>query len=134
MMPSEPASLRPCSTALIVDDDPLPVITPGVGSVTEGSTTVQMAVPVTLSAPSGRTVTVAWQTLAASASPPGDFTSASGTVTFAPGETLKTVPVTVHGDLVPEPDEGFLISFTNPANATVGGFYGLGFGLITDDD
>ena len=46
--------------ALIVDDDPPPTVVPG-GCVVEGDEgTTVLAVPVTLSAPSGNTVTVDW--------------------------------------------------------------------------
>ena len=45
----------------------------------------------------------------------------------------ETVPITVLGDTSDEPDEWVPVHFTNPTNATIGG-YGLGFGLIRDDD
>ncbi len=119
----------------ITDDDPAPTIVPGQASIVEGNSGVKvLQVPVSLSAPSGQTVTASWTTLNYEAVAPGDFTAASGTVTFAPGQTTQTVSVTVKGDTLDEPDERFLVSFTNPTNAIMGGFYGLGFGTITDDD
>jgi hypothetical protein len=99
-----------------------------------------MAVPVTLSGPSARTVTVAWTTVYRSewgepgALPGVDYEVAGGQVTFAPGETEQTVPVTVVGDGVDEIDELLVVSFHHPTNALMGGFWGLGFGGITDDD
>jgi hypothetical protein len=68
------------------------------------------------------------------ANAPDDFTMASGTVSFAPGETQSSVPVSVVGDQIDEPDEYVVVSFSNPTNAKIGGFWGLGFGVITDDD
>jgi hypothetical protein len=123
---------------VVTDDDPLPSVHPGVASVTEAdSGTVTLEIPVTLSAPSGRVVTAAWATAAVSgpafASSSSDFDPASGTVTFAPGQTVRTVEVTVHGDLVDEPDELVVTGFSAPTNATLGGF-GLGIGVIADDD
>ena len=119
----------------ILDDDPPPTIVPGGASVTEGNTgTKVLQVPVSLSAPSGQTVTASWTTLNYAAVAPADFVAASGTVTFQPGQTTKTVSVTVNGDSLDEPDELMLVSFTNPTNATIGGFLGLGFGAILDDD
>jgi hypothetical protein len=44
------------------------------------------------------------------------------------------VPVTVLGDTTPEPDELVVISFLNPVNARMGGFWGLAFAGIADDD
>ena len=60
--------------------------------------------------------------------------TASGTVTFAPGQTSQTVAVSVKGDTLNEANEQFLVSFTSPTNATIGGFYGLGPVTITNDD
>lgn len=123
----------------IRDDDPAPKVLPGLVTAGEGDTGPTMVdVPVSLSAPSGRTVTVEWTTVpvagASFASPPGDYTPASGVVTFAPGETTKTVPVVVNGDTLVERDEYLVVSFRNPTNARIGGFYGLGFGVIANDD
>ena len=120
---------------VITDDDPLPVVTPGVAVVTEGNSgTTTVDVPVTLSAPSGRSVSVSFQTLSWTAQSPGDFTATSGTVTFAPGQTAKTVTVTVVGDVTDEANEFFWVQVHTPVNATVGGLYGLGAGVIADDD
>jgi hypothetical protein len=125
----------------ITDDDPSPTVLPGEVTVLEGDVgTHVMAVPVTLSGPSARTVTVAWTTVYRSewgepgALPGVDYEVAGGQVTFAPGETEQTVPVTVVGDGVDEIDELLVVSFHHPTNALMGGFWGLGFGGITDDD
>ncbi|MGZ4728598.1 MAG: hypothetical protein ACXWB2_12825 [Acidimicrobiales bacterium] len=40
----------------------------------------------------------------------------------------------IDGDTVVEPDEYVVVSFHHPTNATMGGFWGLGFGVITNDD
>ena len=53
---------------------------------------------------------------------------------FDPGETTKTVPVVINGDTVLEVDEYVIVSFRNPTNAAMGGFYGLGLGVIENDD
>ena len=66
--------------------------------------------------------------------PDGDYVPASGTVTFQPGETTATATVLVRGDEVPEPDEYVVVSFRSPTNARMGGFWGLGFAVIADDD
>ena len=55
-------------------------------------------------------------------------------VTFAPGETSKTVTISVNGDTAVEPDEWIVVSFKKPANARIGGFWGLGFGVILNDE
>lgn len=71
---------------------------------------------------------------AAQADPGTDYTAASGTVTFTPGDTAETVTISVHGDRLDEPDEFILVSFHHPTNADRGGPYGLGVARITNDD
>ena len=63
-----------------------------------------------------------------------DYVAGSGTVSFAPGETAKSVSISVHGDTLVEPDESVIVSFHDTTNATIGGFYGLGIGTIINDD
>jgi len=118
-----------------------PTVVPGAASVVEGtggSTTLR--VPLTLSAPSTRAVTVRWATqpVPALALPQGapnvDYVAGSGTATFAPGSTSTTVSIRVVPDGVDERDELVVVSFGSPTNARMGGFWGLGFGTILDDD
>jgi hypothetical protein len=97
-------------------------------------------VPVTLSNPSTQTITAQWTTAFAPglpgnpADPATDYAPANGTVTFAPGDTTATVTISVNGDTLVEPDEYIVVLFGNPTNAKMGGFYGLGAGIITNDD
>ena len=117
-----------------------PVVVPGSVSTLEGdagSHTVN--VPVTLSHASSSTVKVDYVTfepagVANIAKAPGDYVATAGTVTFDPGQTSAVVPVVINGDLVHEADELVLVSFRNPTGATIGGFYGLGIPVITNDD
>lgn len=129
---------------VIVDDDPPPVIKPGVVAVTEpvdGEVVVE--VPLTLSNPSAEPVTVDWATLdngAVGIATAGvDYAAGSGTVTFAPGETAQSIELSVVGDeLVEEPlvyGEWALVAFSNPsANATLDlALFGLGVVIILDN-
>jgi hypothetical protein len=63
-----------------------------------------------------------------------DYDAAGGTVTYAPGQPEATATITIHGDLAIEPDDLVVVAFHSPSGARLGGFYGLGFGVITDDD
>ncbi len=95
---------------------------------------------VLLSTTSSRPVTVQYSTadgadrwwLAVNAKGGRDFTAASGTLTFAPGETRKTVRVTTTSDSVYEWDERFEIRLSSPTNAWLGA--STATGTITDDD
>jgi hypothetical protein len=123
----------------ITNDDPLPVITPGSVTTAEGNSgSHNGSFTVTLDRPSSSTVTVQYQTIEPAisngAKAPGDYTAKSGTVTFQPGVTSQTVSVSIKGETVVEGDEVVTVQFTNPANATVGGYLGLGFVIIDNDD
>jgi hypothetical protein len=61
-----------------------------------------------------------------------DFQSASGTLSFAPGETVKTIPVAVNGDRLGEWDEYFSVNLTGSATAPVDS--GHAVGVIVDDE
>lgn len=119
--PTGGATLKSPSTAVLTisDDDEPPILSYGDVSVFEGNSgSVSAGVSVTLSAASAKTVTVDWVTDEGLATDPEDFTAASGTVTFNPGETAKQVEVAVQGDTLDESDETFAVLFSNLANAT----------------
>ena len=102
-------------------------------TVTEGNTgTAGATLSVNLSSAYGLPVTVAWATADGSAAAGSDYQSISGTLTFAPGETSKTVTVPVLGDRVAEPNETFLVHLGGATNATISD--GQGVGTILDDE
>jgi hypothetical protein len=118
----------------ILDNDPTPSVSIGDGSaVTEGNSgTKNMTFPVTLSGKSAFTVTVHYATQNGSANSTDDYTSTSGTLTFQPDETSKTVTVPIKGDAVAEPTETFQVILSAPTNAGLGD--AIGTGTITDND
>jgi hypothetical protein len=63
-----------------------------------------------------------------------DYEAQSGTLTFAPGETSKTIRIAIYGDTVIEDYEYFSISLTNPSNNVRLNNYSWGFGYINNDD
>lgn len=81
---------------------------------------------VTLAAASDHTVTVHYATSDGTATEGSDFVGTSGTVTFLPGETSKTVTVTVLGDSLAESKETFTVALSSPTNATVSDAIGVG--------
>ena len=85
---------------------------------------------VTLAQPSNQTVTVRYATSNGTATGGDDYVATTGTLTFAPGETSKTISVVVLGDTVAEGAESFLVTLSSPTGATVGD--GIGTGTITD--
>src|SRR5581483_11885276 len=71
------------ATGTIQDDDSAPTLTAHDASVIEGTggPNTTLSLPVTLSAPSGRTVTVHYSVAGQSATAGSDFTAVSGTLT-----------------------------------------------------
>ena len=130
---------RATGTATIVDDDAAPpasVPTLAIGDATfaEGSATTpgQATFTVTLSAASATPVTVNYATANGTATAGSDYVAQSGTLTFAAGQTQKTIQVAAIGDAVVEANEGFTVVLTNPVGATLAD--GTGAGTITNDD
>ena len=117
----------------INDDDGAPTLSIAGDSEAEGNSgTTNFAFPVTLSAPSGQTVTVNYATANGSALAGSDYGATSGTLTFAPGVTLQTINVPVTGDVTNETNETFTVTLSAPSNATVG--TGVAAGTIVNDD
>ena len=82
----------PTASVSIVDDDPLPALSVDDVTITEGDAgTTDATFTVSLSEPSGRTVTVEASTSDATATAPSDYGTTSTLVTFTPGDTSETV-------------------------------------------
>jgi len=125
--------IDPQGTATIVDDDGRSSLTVDDASVVEGdSGTKAMAFTVRLSPAAAQIVRVDYATADGTAVAGSDYTAASGTLTFNPGETSKTVTVNILGDKLDESDENFTLNLSNPSNANIAD--GQGIGTITDDD
>ena len=112
---------------------PMSSLSIGNASVVEGNSgTTPMVFTVTLSSPSAVSVAVNYVTLAGTASANRDFQSTSGTLTFAAGETSKTITVLVIADASKESNETLILRLSNPVNATITKADGMG--TINDDD
>ena len=116
----------------IDDDDPLPELSIGNGSVTEAAGGGTMRFAVRLDPASGRTVTVGYGTADVTATGGSDYTAVSGTLTFGAGSTSRTIAVPIADDPLDEPDEQFTVTLRAPVNATVG--VAQATGTIADND
>jgi hypothetical protein len=114
--------LSPASASVTLqDDDQRPSISDLSTSVDEpslGNTSVAN-VTVRLSNPSVETVSINYHTADGTAVAGSDYQATSGTLTFDPLQTVKTVPITVFGDNSIEGDEGFFLQISSPVNGTV---------------
>ncbi|MGZ5344714.1 MAG: Calx-beta domain-containing protein, partial [Actinomycetota bacterium] len=117
----------------IVDDDAEPDLSIANASVTEGNAaTATASFTLTLSAASAREITVEYGTADGSALAGSDYSSTNGTLTFAAGETSKSIDVPVTGDAVYEGTETYAVSLSSPSNAVIADADAVG--TITDDD
>ena len=117
----------------ILNDDATPGLTVNDVSLPEGNAGDPIAsFTVALGAPSAFPITVDVATLDGTATQPSDYDAVTTSLTFAPGETTKTVDVTIHGDAFIEPNETYTLQLSNPAGAAISD--GVGNGVIVDDD
>jgi sugar lactone lactonase YvrE len=116
----------------ITDNDP-PAIRIYDVDVVEGDTgTLNATFIVKLSSASTEAVTVDYATADGSAKAGLDYSTTTGTLTFAAGTTKRTIVVPVLGDTLDELREGLFVNLTNPINATHGDMQALG--RIVDND
>ena len=124
-------------TVTVTDDEGAASLSVANASVTEGdSGEADLQFTVTLSLAAGHAVTVDWATskeTSDTATPGTDYTAGSGSLSFAAGDTSKTVTVKVTGDQVDEANETLTLTLSN---ATGGADIGdaTATGTITDDD
>lgn len=98
---------------------PKVTISPAVGRMAEGASPGYATFTVTLSAASDQTVTVDYFTDDSRAREGEDYERTLGTLTFAPGETVKTFNVALLDDDIYEGDEIFRVEIENPVNAVL---------------
>ena len=118
------------ATGTITDNDSAPGLSIADASATEGSA---VSFTVTLTAASDNTIMVTYATSVDTAES-GDFTAASGTLTFAAGDTAQTFTVSTTGDSTAEEDETFTVTLSGALMATIPAGGGTATGTINDDD
>jgi hypothetical protein len=120
--------------ATIRDDDTPPTISISDAWLVEGNSGTQaMAFTVSLSKASGEGVWVNYKTANGSATTSNsDYAASSGTIYFAPGETSKTITVTIKGDTKKEKDERFYVNLSGAGGGTIADSQGVG--TILNDD
>lgn len=121
------------STATILDDDPPPSLSINDVSISEGNFGVRsLNFTVSLSAASGKQITVSYATADDTAKAVDDYTPATGGVTISPGQTTSTISIQIKVDTLSEDNETFVVNLSNPVNATIAD--GTGIGTISNDD
>jgi Ca2+-binding RTX toxin-like protein len=122
------------ATVTIADNDAIPQVSINDVTITEGNSGTRNAnFIVSLSNPSSQTISVNYQTVDDDATTANnDYVATTGTITFTPGQTTKTLPITINGDTVGEINEAFTVLLTNAVNATL--LKNEGIGIIRNDD
>ncbi len=132
--PSNATLAKANGIGTILNDDSAPSLSINSVQVTEGNSgTKNLLFTVTLSAASGKAVTVKYTTTDGTAKiSNNDYTASTGTLTFAPGETSKTLAVVIKGDTTVEPSEQFKVILSGVVGATISTSTGVGT-IINDD-
>jgi Ca2+-binding RTX toxin-like protein len=105
-------------TGSIVDNDGVAQLSvSGPASVSESAGALTYTV--TLSQASSSPVTVNYSTADGTATSTGDFSGASGSLSFAAGETSKSITVNLANDSVVEGAEAFSLVLSNPSGAGI---------------
>ena len=124
-------------TGTITDDDDAPTVSMSAATASVGESDGTKDLTVSLSAASGKQVTVPYTVSSESgdtATAGTDYTSvSSGSLSIAAGNTSGTITVTVTSDTVDEADETFTVTLGAPTNATLGTTTRTAV-TITDDD
>ena len=87
-------------------------------SATEACTSI--AITVTRSGDTSSPASVDYATADGSATERGDYITARGTLSFAPGDTSKTIPILINDDSFVEGSENFFVNLSNPNGFTLG--------------
>ena len=127
--PSEATLADASGQATLLDNDATPSISINDISVAEGAVD---SFTVSLSAISGRSVSVDYATANGSAVSPGDYTGTAGTLVIPAGSASQPISLTTIQDAVDEVDETLNINLSNSVNASIAD--GLGVSTILDDD
>lgn len=117
----------------LVDPPPPPTLSIGDASVEEGDRgSSLLRFTVSRSGSGDGTLRVSYRTIDGTASAKSDYSAASGTLTFQPGEWGQTITIVVKGDRKRESNETFTVELFNAVGASIGD--AVATGTILNDD
>ncbi|MGA2835769.1 MAG: Calx-beta domain-containing protein [Acidimicrobiales bacterium] len=115
--PTNTTIVSSTGTGTLIDDEVEPYLTVNNPTVDDGATSSTVTFTVSLTSATPNPVTVSYATSNGSAVAGTQYSSVSGSLTFAAGVTVQTVPVTVLPDTVKAADTYFYLSLSSPTNA-----------------
>jgi hypothetical protein len=122
------------STILDNDNAPTTGAFANVSTAEGQSGTHNLTFTVSISAVSGKPVTVNYSTVNGTATAGSDFVAqVNQNVVIPAGSTSAPINIVINGDTVPEPDEAFTVNLNSATNATLGADT-QATGTITNDD
>jgi uncharacterized repeat protein (TIGR01451 family) len=119
---------------IILDDDPLPIADFVTSSFSVSETVPLAIITVSLSHPSGLTVTVDYVFADGTATLGDDYAATSGTLRFPPLSTTQVLTVAIIDDPADELDETVVLTLTTATHAAVGINHNPATLVIVDDD
>ncbi len=128
LSPGNPVSI----TLQINDEDPTPTVTWSAATQSADESVGAMTATATLSAVSGRAITVPFS-VGGTAGNPGDYTITSSPLTIPAGSPNGAVTITVVGDSQSESNKTVVVSMGTPTNATAGAITTHTATIIDDD-
>jgi hypothetical protein len=117
------ATLGATSTSVytILDDDAAPTVSFRLAASSGSEGVGTDSLEVFLSAASSRSIDVTWGLGNGSTATTGsDFVDPKGTLSFAPGQTSRKIPLTILQDALDELDETVVVALSAPNNASLG--------------
>ena len=111
----------------LLEDRALMSATLAIGDAYVYEGTGLMQFTITLSETSTQPITVSYATADGSAGGKSDYTPTSGTLTFAAGETVKTISVKIKEDNRVEGTETFQVNLTGAVGAAIADPLGIGY-------
>lgn len=127
------STLNGTANVTVNDDDPAPVA----GFSSDAYSVVENAgvadITVVLSNGSSSVVTVDYASANGVALAGSDYTTATGTLTFAPGEVSKSFSVTIVNDSLNELEEALTLRLRNPQNAALSPTSSVPLSILDDD-
>ncbi|QDU49298.1 glycosyl hydrolase family 8 [Gimesia panareensis] len=116
-------------------EEVIPVVSISGATIAEGdSNSVLATLTISLSEAATQPVTVNYQTSNGTATAGEDYEASSGQVSFAVGETSKTISVRIYGDTQVEADEQFYVTLSSPIGAVLDAGTATATNTITNDD
>jgi beta propeller repeat protein len=118
-------------TGTITNDDAQALLSINNIIVIEGQNT-QALLTVNVANPKPQTITVNYSTSPIDATANTDYTSQTGTLTIPANSTTATISIPILNDNLNEANESFIVTLTNPVNATLDPNNSIGKVTITD--